>query len=195
MDISDVYLRSLMFYDFKRGGLATACQDDITAAFGPDIVSVRTWQRPWLRRFRDDNFDLTDVQRPGSPRLWSDDSIRQVVENSTRSTSREIASTVGCSNLTVFTRLKKMNKVNILPHIVPHELSENQLRKGLAPVRYCHFRWKMRLSEKTLPLGRQRKHMWTIRFCARTPTQGYGVCMVGEWKVLYTGKLYCIDLL
>ena len=38
MDTSDVYLRGLMFYDFKRGRSATACQDDITAAFGLNIV-------------------------------------------------------------------------------------------------------------------------------------------------------------
>src|SRR5262245_269587 len=59
------HLRHCMLYEFRKRKKATGATAAICSVYGEDALSVRVCQQ-WFIKFRNNNFDLEDEQRPGN---------------------------------------------------------------------------------------------------------------------------------
>lgn len=130
LDISQTFLRGCMLYDFKSGMKATASCRRICDAFGNDIISERVCQN-WFLRFKKGDCSLSDKPRSGRPSTVDNDALKNLVEESPRSTTREYAETLGCAQSTVVTHLESLGKVPKLGVWVPHLLSQRNREQRL----------------------------------------------------------------
>jgi histone-lysine N-methyltransferase SETMAR len=117
-------LRSVIFYEFRQGRNASQAAVNICAAFGKDTVSNRTVAR-WYARFQEGDTSLEDRPRSGRPSVLDDDDLHRALQAKPNASTRELASTLDCSYLTVYRRLCDSGYRKVLSTWVPHELRDS----------------------------------------------------------------------
>ena len=55
----------------------------------------------WFKRFRSGDYNIKDNLRPGRPTNINLDSLESLIETALSLTSREVATTLGCSHSTI----------------------------------------------------------------------------------------------
>ncbi|CAF3165514.1 unnamed protein product [Rotaria socialis] len=126
MDLSRREIRVFLLLEFRLGRKATEAANNICSTMGEDILSIRTAQH-WFNRFKNGNFELDDLPRPGKPLEVDADLLKQLIEQDPRLTSRCLAEQLGCSHTAVEKHPNELGKkwrygVWILRELSPHQL-------------------------------------------------------------------------
>ena len=117
------FLRYSMLYEFQRGTGAVHAWKNFKEVFGQDTPSNRTVLR-WFARFRDGNFDVSDLPRSGRPSEIDDAVLREFLESETSLTSSMLAEKFEVDESTIRRHMQKLGFILKLDVWVPHELSE-----------------------------------------------------------------------
>jgi len=70
--------------------------------------------RKWFARFKTDDFNLEDQERPGRPSTTDEDQIKTLIENNPRYTTRKLAEMFNMSKSTIHKYFVKLDYINIL---------------------------------------------------------------------------------
>ncbi|KAK6751516.1 hypothetical protein RB195_003109 [Necator americanus] len=89
------HFRHLLYFAFRRGQKATEAARDICAVYGEDAITART-ARNWFAKFKNGNFDLDDSLRSGRPSDFDEDSLKALLKEDDRRSSRELAEKMYC---------------------------------------------------------------------------------------------------
>ncbi|GBP11395.1 Histone-lysine N-methyltransferase SETMAR [Eumeta japonica] len=108
MSESNIEIRYILKFYYKKGKNATQAAKKICDVYGPNAVSVRVAQN-WFKRFQSGNFDVKDEPRSGRPVTDKVvvDAILEKIEQDRRISSYDIAEELGIDHKTVLTHLKK----------------------------------------------------------------------------------------
>jgi [histone H3]-lysine36 N-dimethyltransferase SETMAR len=118
LPIDKTHLRHSLLFVFdairagriKGGDEAKAAAEWLNSIYGAGTVSESTCMR-WFRKFRDGERGLEDAERSGRPSDFSDDQLRQLIEEDDTLTTGELATIFECSDETVRTHLHTIGKV------------------------------------------------------------------------------------
>ncbi|XP_076765234.1 histone-lysine N-methyltransferase SETMAR-like [Xylocopa sonorina] len=108
-----VHYWHFMLFFFRKGKNATQAANKICAVYGEDAVAERT-MRKWFPRFKAENFDLEDQERPGRPSTTDEDMIKTEIENNPCSTLRQLARMLNKPKSTIYDHTVKLGYVNRL---------------------------------------------------------------------------------
>lgn len=117
-------IRIIYLYEFNLGHNAAEATRNINTAFGNGTASDRTTRR-WFEKFRSGDTDLENMPRGHKPTVIENTILKDMVEEDSRLTIREIAVRMNIHYSTVSRHLQAMGKVKKLDKWVPHELTEN----------------------------------------------------------------------
>ncbi|VDO58674.1 unnamed protein product [Haemonchus placei] len=92
-------LRPIVYYEFLQGHSAREAANNICAAFKKDVVHHSTVSR-WYHRFESGDISIEGQERPGHPSTLHDDDLRSALISKPNITTREVATTFGCSKST-----------------------------------------------------------------------------------------------
>lgn len=90
MEENKVHFRHLMLFFHRKGKNATQASNKICAVYGKGAVAERT-VRKWFVRFKADDFNFKDQERPGRTSTTDEDQIKTLIENNSRYTTRKLA--------------------------------------------------------------------------------------------------------
>ena len=82
MEENKVQFRHLMLFFYRKDKNATQVANKICTVHG-EAVAERT-VRKWFARFKADNFNLEDQERPDRPSITDEDQIKTLIENNPR---------------------------------------------------------------------------------------------------------------
>ena len=120
----------LFFFHQSKGKIsAFAATKKICHVYGNDTITKKTCQR-WLKRFQEGNFDLEDQQRTGRKRRLSLQDLDSRILKNPKTNTRELASSLECSPMTVSRDLKKLGIKKKLSQWIPHSLNSAQKEKS-----------------------------------------------------------------
>ena len=125
MEENKVHFRHLMLFFYRKGKNATQVANKICAVYGEGAVAERT-VRKWFAKFKADDFNLEDQERPGRPST-DEDQIKTLIENNPRYTTRELAEMLNMSKSTIHEHFVKLGYINCFDVWVPHDLTEKNL--------------------------------------------------------------------
>lgn len=89
---------------------------------GQGVVSHATASR-WFLRFDEKNFNLSDDDRSGRPTEVDDDELKDAVRTDPRQNTRCLASTFGCTHVTIANRLNRLGFRFLHTVWIPHTLT------------------------------------------------------------------------
>eukprot|EP01133_Synstelium_polycarpum_P030461 gene30461-37793_t len=101
--------RAIFLYEYKLGHNAAEAARNINRAFGVGTASERTI-RFWFEKFRSGNESLEN----DDPATVDDTRLKQLVEENTKKTVRELANDLNVSVGSVSEHLRKIGKVKKL---------------------------------------------------------------------------------
>lgn len=131
MSADKTHIRHCMLYEYNLKKNATQATNSICSAYGEHVLDVRTCQN-WFARFRAGDFDLSDKERSGRPVEGDDALLEELIEEDPRLSTRELASVLSVSHVTVSNRLRALGKVQRVGKWVPHKLSEINIAQRLS---------------------------------------------------------------
>lgn len=124
----------MLCFEFRKGvtiGTAVKNIQDVYQDRAPAIRAVKKW----FVKFRHSDFHLDDQPRSGRPSVTDDDIVRNLVQNSSRISTEEIAEKLNIDISTAFRHLKKIEYTLKLDIWVPHLLTKaNKLNRISAAV-------------------------------------------------------------
>ncbi|KAK6767032.1 hypothetical protein RB195_026354 [Necator americanus] len=129
------HFRHLLYFAFRRGQKATEAARDICAVYGEDTITART-ARNWFAKFKNGNFDLDDSLRSGRPSDFDEDSLKALLKEDGRRSSRELAEKMYCDQKTILNHLhsNKENRLQIAAqHLARHRATRKQRKEWVAP--------------------------------------------------------------
>jgi len=86
-------------------------------------MSQRTVKR-WFNRFAAGDTSLEDKERSGRRSTINEDEILRCLKENPEATTRELATTLGCSNSTIFDHLNSLGYHKVLARWIPHRLTD-----------------------------------------------------------------------
>lgn len=217
---SKEHIRHCLLYEYQLGHGRRAAARNINTAVQCRIVS-QTTAKNWFDRFDRKDYSLEDDPRSGRPIEVDIDRLVALVESDPRQTLRCLATTFGCSHVTIENHLKQLGFLSRLGVWLPHTLSENQqnLRMDICQSLLSKkrtFAWLDNLitgDEKwVLYVNIGRKHQWLRRTQQPIPTPKpdlheskvmlcvwWGVHGIVYWELLpqnstITAEVYCAQL-
>lgn len=121
-------IRVLLRHYWKKGLTAAAATREICDVEGKDVVTANTAQW-WFRRFKCGNTSLEDQERLGRPSVVNIENFRDLVEQQTCSSTRQLSGVLGHSQSTIVRHLHNMGFVNKHPLRVPHDLKNIEAQR------------------------------------------------------------------
>lgn len=98
-------------------------------AYGEHAPSEPTC-REWFRRFKSGNFEIKDKERPGQPKKFEDEELKEVLDEDPCQTLKSIAETLNVDESTVSKRLKLMGIIQKQGRIwLPYELNPRNIER------------------------------------------------------------------
>ena len=94
MEEGKVHFRHLMLFFYRKGKNATQAANKISAVYGEGAVTERTVRK--FARFKADDFNLEDQERPSRPSI-DEDQIKTLIENNLCYTTRKLAEMLNMS--------------------------------------------------------------------------------------------------
>jgi len=82
----------------------------LVKAYGDHALSERTC-REWFHRFKSNDSDVEDKERPGQPKKFEDTELQSVLDEDDTQTQQQLAEQLGVAQQTVSDRLKAMGKI------------------------------------------------------------------------------------
>ena len=210
----------LLLHEFRLDHNAAEAARNISSTMSKDTLSIRMAQN-WFNQFRNNNYELNDLPRPGRPTEINIDDLKQLIGRDPRLSTRCLAEQLGCSHVAVEKHLKELGKTWRYGVWIPHELSSSQLQHrvdvcmGLKTF-HRNYEWLSNLvtgDEKwILYVNHTRKRQWlgVRQTSIRTPKNDlypkkvmlsiwWNIRGIIYWELLPTGStvnadLYCEQL-
>uniref|UniRef100_A0A7I4YEM3 HTH_48 domain-containing protein n=1 Tax=Haemonchus contortus TaxID=6289 RepID=A0A7I4YEM3_HAECO len=117
-------LRAIIFYEFLQGQNASSAVANICCAFREDIVS-QPEVHPWYQQIRSGNILFEGQRRTGCPPALNDRTLRTALMEKPIATTRDLSTTLGCSQKTIVNHLHGLGYGDIHSRWVPHGLSDS----------------------------------------------------------------------
>ena len=121
-------IRVLLRFFWKKGLSAKAAAEEICAVEGNGVIDRRTASN-WFKRFNEGDISLVDKPRSGRPSIVDDETLRDMVKEQPRISTRDLSVELGPSKDTINRHLHKLNFVNKQPRKDPYELTEAQAQQ------------------------------------------------------------------
>ncbi|VDO88322.1 unnamed protein product [Heligmosomoides polygyrus] len=130
-------IRTFVYYEWLLGNDTGTAVANICRACKEDAVSQRTVRR-WFNRFESGGTSLEDREHSGRPSTVDDDEVRRCIKEKPEATTRELATTLGCSKSAIHTRLNLLGYHKVLARWFPlrprrasvHLLHDNARPRG-----------------------------------------------------------------
>ena len=119
------HLREVMLSNFIQKKTAAETYRFLLQIYGEHSPSQNTCEY-WFRRFKNNDFDVSDKERVGAPKKFEDEELEALLSEDPCQTEEELALALDVTQASVSKRLKKMGMVQKLSYWVPHELTERQ---------------------------------------------------------------------
>jgi histone-lysine N-methyltransferase SETMAR len=132
-EITKLEIRVLLRHYWKKGLTTRDAAEAICKVEGVGTVGKST-AIDWFKRFNKGDFDLNDKPRSGRPTKLDDGDLQAELDIEPSSSTRELATELGVSHMTVWNHLKQLDFVHKKPRQDPHELTEAQ---AASRVRIC----------------------------------------------------------
>lgn len=123
--LSQHQLRVIFFYEWRRGSNASTAVSNINDALGEGTVSHSMVSR-WFTRFKSGDTSLEDGEREGRPPVIDNDELELAIKSNPEATSRELARTFRCSQVTIELHHQDLGYRRVLTRWIPHRLTEAQ---------------------------------------------------------------------
>ena len=123
--LTEDQLHLLFYYEWLSGSSASEATAKINAAFKEDVATYRTVHR-WFTRFESGDTRLESKHSSGRPTTVDDNALLLAIKDKPEATTRELATTLGCSHSTVESHLNSFGYHKVLSRWVPHQLTEGQ---------------------------------------------------------------------
>ena len=143
------FIRHCIRYEFHQGKSAAKACESICSVLGVNVVSKSTCEF-WFRRFKEDDFDVSDRERSGAPQKVTNNELQALLDQNSCQTQNELAQQLGVTQQDISIRLRQMGKILKEGKWVPHALSEknknDRLEKCLNLYNKQHrksFLWKI----------------------------------------------------
>lgn len=120
------HLREVMIHYYIMGKTATETYRIFCKVYGEHAPSQDTCER-WFKRFKNDDFRVTDNERPGRTSAFEDQEMQALLDEDACQTQKQLAMTLGVAQQTVSDRLNTMGKILKEGIWVPHKLDDRQL--------------------------------------------------------------------
>lgn len=124
-EITKFEIRVLLRHYWKKGLTTRDAAEAICDVEGEGTTAQRTAAK-WFKRFNEGDFDLEDKPRSGAPRKLDESDLQAELGIEPSSSTRELATKLGVSHMTVWNHLKQLDFVHKKPRQDPHELTEAQ---------------------------------------------------------------------
>ena len=85
----------------------------------------------WFARFKSDDFDLEDEERPGQPKKFEDEKLEALLDEDCCQTQEELAESLGVIQAAISKRLKAARYIQKQGNWVPHELQPREVERRL----------------------------------------------------------------
>ncbi|VDO83773.1 unnamed protein product [Heligmosomoides polygyrus] len=132
-------IRTLVYYEWLLGNDTGTAVANICRACKEDAVSQRTVRR-WFNRFESGDTSLEDREHSGRPSTEDDDEVRRCIKEKPEATTRELATTLGCSKSTIHNRLNLLGYHKMLATLGWETVGHPPYSPNLAPSDYHLFR-------------------------------------------------------
>ncbi len=86
------HLREALLFCFNLKKSAAESYRLLVEAYGEQALSETTC-RDWFRRFKNNDYDLKDKQRPGQPKKFEDEELEALLDEDSCQTLEELAET------------------------------------------------------------------------------------------------------
>ncbi|VDO76661.1 unnamed protein product [Heligmosomoides polygyrus] len=120
-------IRTFVYYEWLLGNDTGTAVANICRACKEDAVSQRTVRR-WFNRFESGDTSLEDREHSGRPSTVDDDEVRRCIKEKLEATTRELATTLGCSKSTIHNRLNLLGYHKVLALPPPSSASQGVSR-------------------------------------------------------------------
>lgn len=100
------HLREVLLYHFFSKKSAAAAHRLLEEAYGEYGLS-KTQCYEWFQRFKHGDFDVTDKERPGQPKKFKDDELKELLDRDACQTQGELASALNVTRQAISRRLKR----------------------------------------------------------------------------------------
>lgn len=97
------FIRHYIRYEFHQE--EGAAKESICSVLGKNIVSKSTYEF-WFRRFKDNDFDVSDRERSGTPQKVADDELQALLNENSCQTQKKLAEQVGVAQTSILNRLR-----------------------------------------------------------------------------------------
>ncbi|CAD6188096.1 unnamed protein product [Caenorhabditis auriculariae] len=127
-------IRTFVYYEWLLGKGTGTTIANICRACKEDAVSQRTVRR-WFNRFESGDTSLEDREPNGRHCTVDDDEVRRCIKEKPEATTRELATTLGCSKSTIHNRLNLLGYPKVLAGPWdPHRLMDANKHSRVAVV-------------------------------------------------------------
>jgi histone-lysine N-methyltransferase SETMAR len=125
---SKVEYRSLLLRHFRSGHSVGLAQRDLQELMGDEAPSYPTCKR-WYAKFKTGDFSLEDMEKPGRPHSNKEGAVLQAIKQQPKQSTRDLEKATGASRSTVRRILNRAGLEPKKPHVIPHALTPEQLKK------------------------------------------------------------------
>ncbi|MEZ0498458.1 hypothetical protein [Sphingomonas sp. IW22] len=121
--MNSLQIRTIIFYEWKRGFSAQECLNNMKSSLGDDIVSQSTVYK-FFRNFEDGNFSLEDETRHGRPKVIDDVVLLETIRGNPTIRTDELSKLFNTTSQTIRNYLHDLGYSSVWDKWVPHSLSE-----------------------------------------------------------------------
>ncbi|EPB76101.1 hypothetical protein ANCCEY_04772 [Ancylostoma ceylanicum] len=119
--ISQVSLRSIVYYEFLQRHPARCAATNICATFKEDVIRHSTVSR-WYKHFESGDITLEGRPRSGRPTIVNDNDLQDALKARPEADAHMLAKTLDCDQATIVKHFHGLGYSKIVSIWVPHEL-------------------------------------------------------------------------
>lgn len=120
--------REALLFCFHLKKSAAQSQQMLAEAYGDDSPSISTCEY-WFRRFKSNDFDTDDKERPGQPKKLDDMELEALIDLDPTATQEELAVIFDVDQSTISRRLKAIGFIQKQGNWLPYELKSRDVER------------------------------------------------------------------
>ena len=117
------HLREVLIHYFILKKSAAESYRILHEAYGKHAPSQDTCER-WFKRFKSDDFNVKDKERPGQPKKFEDQQFQALLDEDACQMQKQLAARLNVAQQTISDCLKAMGMILKEGKWVPHQLNE-----------------------------------------------------------------------
>mgnify|MGYP003334104996 CR=1 FL=1 len=122
------HLREVLLFLFNSKESAAASHRMLQKTYGEHAPSIKSCEY-WFRRFRSGDFDTSDKERPGQPKIFEDEELKSLLDQDACQTQDELAKSLNVDRTTISKRLKALGMIQKQGNWVPYELKARDVER------------------------------------------------------------------